>query len=737
MKPLHAYYETTAEAIEPDLLDLPIDEDADESEIDAGMEAISDSHYQLSKQQDKLVTSLEDHTSLNKLVTVFKQSLAKDGLSPTAAKIADSYLLRHDTLARPIVSLEHYSDIKTRVPATRVSLEGVKDVLTTVKNGIMTLIKAIRDAVVLFFKKVSRGILLLGGQINKIGRAAKKLKEEEAHNPRKRDSQVLSSSNGFLIDHHYVDLVESFALSPLGSGGTATVTVNDFEEILNNTRSLLTTAKELSVAIHDTLLNSVIPKTDNFIYESFKHIVDKHGAEFTWENGKEIWEAYEIISHNLLSPLNDVYSNLLSEIEDRDADNPFILIDGLRAEVIYLADSRSTPYTRHDRDKQFNIFEHMHRNLGFNFRTIGLMKEYEHSASITTVSAMGSFSSAAIIKHLFMALEEFMVVEQNAEKLWSKMTNNLSKSALKSKYSKEHLELFDTVVMQPIYSKLLSISDIYTNLAKDVARLAIDTIRAALRYLECSMAVFQDHEKTLVKTRSEERATFLKGDYHLRFKHTNKVINSIPSEFANIRKNALECIERGVDTSFIREEFRERIPNLVFDTALLLLSSLLIHLALDADLALSHGPVEIKNEFDRLDLNDRIEKSTESLKKQSLKFSTDPRLIAGAIAASATMISGGLATGLLINSTLGQIVSGLGTVATAALGAKFSYSALDSASKEKLKKDINAYLDQCEVQTTNWLKNSAEKFTDAFDAFIQEKGVQLEQIEGSDQEPTA
>ena len=157
----------------------------------------------------------------------------------------------------------------------------------------------------------------------------------------------------------------------------------------------------------------------------------------------------------------------------------------------------------------------------------------------------------------------------------------------------------------------------------------------------------------------------------------------------------------------------------------LLLDTLLNYLMEDAIAALADAPTAVKNEFYDLDLRSRIKESF-SLEPESLKFSFDPRVIAGGVATGVTAATGGLMTALLLSGLLPRLLGGAATLVASAVAFRIAHTATTGTALQRLRNEVDDYVTQSEQQVSSWLANIEDFFVSAFKEF-QDGGEQAKE----------
>lgn len=201
-----------------------------------------------------------------------------------------------------------------------------------------------------------------------------------------------------------------------------------------------------------------------------------------------------------------------------------------------------------------------------------------------------------------------------------------------------------------------------------------------------------------------------------------QIAENIRHEFHGIRDDVERHFEPDVAIEHTRELLSQHVPALVVGRSEILLDSLLNYLMKDAAESLADAPTPVKNEFYEQELRERI-KDTYTLEPITLKFSFDPRVVAGGIAAGGTLVAGGLIVSLVLSSLVSRIVAGLAALVASAVAFRIAHSAGTGLARKALHADISTYLIQSETQVSEWLAEVERAFGDAFNKFASNFGL--------------
>ena len=198
-----------------------------------------------------------------------------------------------------------------------------------------------------------------------------------------------------------------------------------------------------------------------------------------------------------------------------------------------------------------------------------------------------------------------------------------------------------------------------------------------------------------------------------------RIVADIREEFDELREKLSRHLEPDTDVDQTRRMLVEHAPAMVVAKTQLLLDTLLNYLMADAAEALTDASTTVKNAFYNLDLRARIKKSF-SLKPELLELSFDPRIIVGGITAGLGATAGGLMTALFLSGLISRIVGGLATIVASAIAFRLAHTAATGTALQRLRKDLDKYLNDSKQQVSSWLTDIEEDFVAAFKEFQDE-----------------
>jgi len=199
----------------------------------------------------------------------------------------------------------------------------------------------------------------------------------------------------------------------------------------------------------------------------------------------------------------------------------------------------------------------------------------------------------------------------------------------------------------------------------------------------------------------------------------------IHDEFVKLRTELKIHIEPDSNITQKKKFLKLLIPEEVVHKTEILLDTLINYLIEQARKEIEKADIKFQNKFYEADFRKRINDWTNQLENKlkfdsdMIKYSTDPRLKQGLIAAGITFISGTVitATVFIPEMVVGAIVSGLVTILLSAIAFKIAYDKAAPKSRETVKADIDKYLENAELQMQAWLKSVIEAFSKDFNEF--------------------
>jgi hypothetical protein len=210
-----------------------------------------------------------------------------------------------------------------------------------------------------------------------------------------------------------------------------------------------------------------------------------------------------------------------------------------------------------------------------------------------------------------------------------------------------------------------------------------------------------------------------------------RIESDIQDEFKEIRKDLEIHLGPDFDISQKKDFLKRHVPKLVETTSKLLLDTLLNYLMDKARKDLKKADVELQNKFFEKDFRKRINdwvSHTENkleLDPNVGLFSIDPRLKQG-------LTTGGLSflIGIVLKKTVfisvNTFVYSIFIILLSAIAIKITYDMAAYKSRETVKKDIDKYLENAELQINEWLKSVIDTFSKDFEEFCSSNGFKPE-----------
>jgi len=213
---------------------------------------------------------------------------------------------------------------------------------------------------------------------------------------------------------------------------------------------------------------------------------------------------------------------------------------------------------------------------------------------------------------------------------------------------------------------------------------------------------------------------------------SEKIKKDTAGEFINIRKELQIDLSGDFDIDNKKPFLQEHVSNVVIFKAKLLVDTLINYLMKEGTSILEKADIDIQNSFYKEDFRKRMniwQKKPEnqlSLDPSIVKFSMDPRIVNGLIASGITFILGSVISTIAFLPTMafGALVFGIVTLIASIFVFKLAFNKSSSKARDAIKKDVETYLKQTEIQVNNWLKNTIKAFAVDFSAFCKQNGFE-------------
>ncbi len=177
-----------------------------------------------------------------------------------------------------------------------------------------------------------------------------------------------------------------------------------------------------------------------------------------------------------------------------------------------------------------------------------------------------------------------------------------------------------------------------------------------------------------------------------------------------------------------------RVTKEVIISSEILLDTVINSLMDDARSQLKSASIELQNKFYDHDFRKRVKEwavqveNKLSLEPEYVKYSTDPQMVHGLVAAGVTFITGAAITGIVFINTMviGAIVSGIVTLILSAVAFKLAYDKAEPKAVLKMKEDIESYLESSKSQVSDWLSKVIQSFDSEFKTFCSKNGWEVQ-----------
>lgn len=209
--------------------------------------------------------------------------------------------------------------------------------------------------------------------------------------------------------------------------------------------------------------------------------------------------------------------------------------------------------------------------------------------------------------------------------------------------------------------------------------------------------------------------------------------SDIDNEFLKIKSNLQIHIKSGHDVQSKKTFLSSHVPQEVIVSAELLLDTVVNALMDESRSLLKGANVELQNKFYDHGFRERVKDWTVqienklSLEPEYVKYSTDPQMVHGLIAAGVSLIAGATITGVVFipNMMIGAIVSGIITLVLSAAAFKFAHDKAESKAIDRMVEDIDKFLDSSKIQVRDWLDKVIKAFASEFSSFCRSNGWEV------------
>ena len=210
--------------------------------------------------------------------------------------------------------------------------------------------------------------------------------------------------------------------------------------------------------------------------------------------------------------------------------------------------------------------------------------------------------------------------------------------------------------------------------------------------------------------------------------------DDINDEFLRIRKNFHIHLEDNNGIQQKKSFLSTHVPKEVILTSEILLDTVINALMDEARSQLKSASAELQNKFYDHDFREKVKEwavqieNKLSLEPEYVKYSNDPQLVHGLVAAGVTFITGAAITGIAFIPTMiiGAIVSGIVTLILSAVAFKFAYDKAEPKAISKMIEDIESYLESSKTQVSEWLGKVIPSFDNEFRSFCSNNGWEVQ-----------
>jgi len=210
--------------------------------------------------------------------------------------------------------------------------------------------------------------------------------------------------------------------------------------------------------------------------------------------------------------------------------------------------------------------------------------------------------------------------------------------------------------------------------------------------------------------------------------------DDINDEFLKIRNNLQMHSDDDNGVQRKKMFLSSHVPKEVTLSSEILLDTVINTLMDEARSELNSASAELQNKFYDYAFREKVKEwavqieNKLSLEPEYVKYSSDPQLVHGLVAAGVTFITGAAITGIAFMPTMviGAIVSGIVTLILSAVAFKFAYDKAEPKAISKMIEDIEAYLESSKTQVLEWLGKVILSFDNEFKSFCSNNGWEVQ-----------
>jgi hypothetical protein len=206
--------------------------------------------------------------------------------------------------------------------------------------------------------------------------------------------------------------------------------------------------------------------------------------------------------------------------------------------------------------------------------------------------------------------------------------------------------------------------------------------------------------------------------------------DDINDEFLKIRNNLKTHLDDDNDIQRKKMFLSRHVPKEVIISSEILLDTVINALMDEARSELNSASAELQNKFYDHDFRERVKEwaveieNKLSLEPEYIKYSSDPQLVNGLVAAGITFVAGAAITGIAFIPTMviRAVVSGIVTLILSAVAFKFANKKAEPKAISKMIEDIDSYLESSKAQVFDWLGKVIYYFDNEFKSFCSNNG---------------
>lgn len=214
----------------------------------------------------------------------------------------------------------------------------------------------------------------------------------------------------------------------------------------------------------------------------------------------------------------------------------------------------------------------------------------------------------------------------------------------------------------------------------------------------------------------------------------NQFTDDISEDFLKIRNKLQIHLDDDNDIQRKKMFLSNHIPKEVILSSEILMDTVINALMDEARSQLKNANAELQNKFYDYDFREKVKQWTVqvenklTLDPEYVKYSSDPQLVHGLVAAGVTFITGAAITGISFIPTMviGAIVSGIVTLILSAAAFKFAYDKAEPKAISKMIEDIEFYLESSKTQVLDWLGKVILSFDNEFKSFCSNNGWEVQ-----------